>query len=355
MAFPSPERWKQIRSILEHALDLPSPDARTAYLAEACGTDTVLREEVESLLKAEAEAGALLDVPIQNAAADLVEAASDQSSWATSLVGTSIGPYRLERCLGEGGMGLVFLAEREDFKQAVALKLIRPGYDTQEVVQRFLHERQILAGLTHPNIARLLDGGLTAEGRPFFVMEYVDGLPLHTYCDANHLSIQARLDLFCTVCDAVQYAHQNLIVHRDLKPSNILVTSDGTVKLLDFGIAKVVEPTPAQKSHAPLTRTGLRLMTPEYASPEQIRGETITTASDVYALGVLLYELLTGHRPYRIASRLRHGLDARHEVALHSAMWVAQPGLAGALAPPRGLVPSPPRGRACESMPGHVR
>ena len=307
MASAFAERWAHIRVILEAALELTSPDEQLAYIAEACGDDAELRHEVEQLLQAEAEASRWLAQPIQDVAGDLIEAAQHAVPWSDSLIGTPIGPYRLVRKLGEGGMGVVFLAERETFQQAVAVKLMRPGYDTPAVVSRFLAERQILATLSHPNIARLLDGGLTADGRPFFVMEYVEGQPIDAYCRTHQLSIQARLDLFCTVCEAVQYAHQNLVVHRDLKPSNILVTEDGRVKLLDFGIAKVLDAGSPDAARAlPLTRTGQRIMTPEYASPEQVRGEPITTSSDVYALGVLLYELLTGQRPYRIASRLEH-------------------------------------------------
>src|SRR5690606_6894186 len=189
--------------------------------------------------------------------------------------------------------------------QQVARNSARADGATSELLRRFRHERQLLASLQHPNTARLYDGGLSADGLPYLVMEYVEGVPITDYCDRHRLSTRARLRLFCTVCRAVQHAHQNLIVHRDLKPSSILVAEDGTVKLLDFGIAKVLDPASAEPT-APLTRTGMHLMTPEYASPEQVRGEPITTASDVYALGVLFYELLTGVRPYRLASRLQH-------------------------------------------------
>jgi serine/threonine protein kinase len=215
-----------------------------------------------------------------------------------------VGSYRLVREIGQGGMGTVYLAVRDDdaFHKRVALKILKRGMDTDSIVRRFRTERQILAGLDHPNIARLLDGGTTADGRPYLVMEFVDGAPLGEFADARQLDTAARLEIFLQVAAAVQYAHQNLVIHRDLKPANVLVTRDGVPKLLDFGIAKLLNPEMAGQTLAP-TAAGLQLMTPEYASPEQVRGETVTTASDVYSLGVLLYELLTGRRPYQITSR----------------------------------------------------
>ncbi|MGD9903738.1 MAG: protein kinase [Vicinamibacterales bacterium] len=215
-----------------------------------------------------------------------------------------VGAYRLVRELGHGGMGTVHLAVRDDdaFHKRVALKVLKRGMDTDAIVRRFRTERQILAGLDHPNIARLLDGGTTADGRPYLVMEYVDGAPLVEFAEARQLDTTARLELFLQVAAAVQYAHQNLVIHRDLKPANVLVTADAVPKLLDFGIAKLLNPEMAGHTLAP-TAAGLQLMTPEYASPEQVRGETVTTATDVYSLGVLLYELLTGRRPYRLTSR----------------------------------------------------
>jgi eukaryotic-like serine/threonine-protein kinase len=214
--------------------------------------------------------------------------------------GRRIGPYRVVRELARGGMGVVYLAERADgqFQQRVALKLIKRGMDSEEIHQRFLAERQILAQLNHPHIARLLDGGVSAEGQPYFAIEYVDGTGLTAHCDARQLGLEERLRLFLDVCDAVRYAHQNLVVHRDLKPSNILVTADGQVKLLDFGIAKLLGP--GQRGEPGLTQTGLRVMTPEYAAPEQVLGEPVTTATDVYALGAVLYELLTGQKAHRL-------------------------------------------------------
>jgi non-specific serine/threonine protein kinase/serine/threonine-protein kinase len=217
--------------------------------------------------------------------------------------GTVLGPYRVLHEIGRGGMGTVYLAVRSDdaFRKRVAVKVLKRGMDSDAIVGRFRHERQILAGLEHPYIAGLLDGGTTADGRPYFVMEYVEGQPIDAYCDLHALDTTGRLELFRKVCAAVQYAHQNLIVHRDLKPANVLVTADGTPKLLDFGIAKLLDPDLASAS-AP-TVAGSQMMTPEYASPEQVRGEPVSTASDVYSLGVVLYELLTGRRPYRLTSR----------------------------------------------------
>ena len=215
-----------------------------------------------------------------------------------------LGPYRLIREIGHGGMGTVYLGVRDDdaFQKRVAIKVLKRGMDTDSIVRRFRHERQILASLEHPFIASLLDGGSTPDGRPYFAMEYVDGQPIVDYCDTNRLDTPARLALFRHVCAAVQYAHQNLVIHRDIKPANVLVMADGTPKLLDFGIAKLLNPELGGQTLAP-TAPGLQLMTPEYASPEQVRGEAVTTASDVYSLGVLLYELLAGRLPYRLTSR----------------------------------------------------
>ncbi len=216
-----------------------------------------------------------------------------------------IGPYRLVRELGQGGMGAVYLAVRDDdvFSKRVALKILKRGMDTEAIVRRFRTERQILAGLDHPNIARLLDGGATADGLPYLVMEFVDGMPLAEHAEKRALDTTARLELFVLLCSAVQYAHQNLVIHRDIKPGNVLVTHDGVPKLLDFGIAKLLNAELSGQTLEAATAQGLLMMTPEYASPEQVRGEQVTTATDVYSLGVLLYELLTGRQPYRITSR----------------------------------------------------
>src|SRR5690606_25102516 len=214
--------------------------------------------------------------------------------------GVRVGAYRIVHEIGRGGMGVVYLAERadEEFEKRVALKVVKRGMDTDEVLRRFRHERQILASLEHPNIARLLDGGATSDGRPYLVMEHVEGEPIDAYCDRRRLGIRERLELFRAVCDAVQHAHQRLVVHRDIKPSNILVTAAGEPKLLDFGIAKLLDDSSPDAT--PHTRTGLRLLTPEYASPEQVRGAPVTTASDVYALGIVLYRLLSGRPPYEV-------------------------------------------------------
>lgn len=292
-----PERWRQVKQLFQEALERPS-EARAAFLDEACSDDPELRAELESLLAAHRETKEFVDPE------HLMLFPEADPTAESSLVGKLVGPYRVLRKLGYGGMGLVYLAVRDDqvFQKRVAVKLVKRGMDTDEIVRRFRHERQTLAALEHPNIARLLDGGTTDDGLPYFVMEYVEGIPIDTYCDTHRLTIEERLKLFQEVCSAVQYAHQNLVIHRDIKPANILVTSEGVPKLLDFGIAKIMNPELLLQS-APLTREAMHFMTPEYASPEQIRGEPITTVTDVYSLGVLLYELLTGHKPYRIATR----------------------------------------------------
>ena len=233
-----------------------------------------------------------------------VSSPNRQATSNAAVEGIQIGPYRLVRELGRGGMGTVFLAVRSDdaFQKRVALKVLKRGMDTDAIVRRFRNERQILASLDHPHISGVLDGGTTPDGLPYFAMEFVEGQPIDVYCDTHRLDTTARLHLFRKICSAVQYAHQNLIIHRDIKPANVLVTADGTPKLLDFGIAKLLNPDLGGQTMAP-TAEGAPLMTPEYASPEQVRGEAVTTASDVYSLGVLLYELLTGRRPYQLPSR----------------------------------------------------
>src|SRR5574341_69028 len=219
-------------------------------------------------------------------------------------VGRQVGSYKLVREIGRGGMGAVYLAVRADreFRQRAAIKLVKRGMDTDFVIRRFRNERQILAALNHPNIARLLDGGTTTDGLPYFVMEYIEGMPIHRYCDTHRLAVAERLKLFRQVCAAVAYAHEQQVIHRDIKPGNILVTGDGTPKLLDFGIAKILDPDLAADTLNP-TATAMRLMTPDYASPEQARGEQVTDATDQYSLGVLLYELLTGRRPHQLGRR----------------------------------------------------
>jgi eukaryotic-like serine/threonine-protein kinase len=287
--------WEQVRDVVDAVLDLP-PEARAPYLDQACAEPTV-RRYVESLIFSYEQAGRFLDEGAAAIQAEMLTE-TDAEDWK----GRRLGAYQVIESIGEGGMGEVYRAVRADdqYQMQVAIKLVRGGFDSRFTLARFKAERQILANLDHPNITRLLDGGATEEGQPFLVMEYVRGLPLDDYCDRHKLSVTARLELFRVVCAAVQFAHQNLVIHRDLKPGNILVTEDGTPKLLDFGIAKIVEPEGAA---ADRTQTMVRLLTPEYASPEQLRGEAISTASDVYSLGVVLYELLTGHRPYRVATR----------------------------------------------------
>ncbi|HXI03253.1 MAG TPA: serine/threonine-protein kinase, partial [Candidatus Saccharimonadales bacterium] len=288
--------------LLLEALDRPS-DERAAFLDDACAGDAELRAELDSLMEAHERAGDFLERMDLERAAALVESLPEPAPEGI------IGAYRLIRELGRGGMGVVYLAERADgqFEQRVALKLLKRGMDSDEILRRFLLERQILARLQHPNIAALLDGGVSEQGQPYFAMEHVDGLQLLDYCDRHRLGVAARLRLFDEIGRAVRHAHQNLIVHRDLKPSNILVTAAGQVKLLDFGIAKLID-TSDGSGAATLTATGLRLVTPEYGSPEQLRGEPVTTSTDIYALGVILYELLTGRRPHTFSERTPEAL-----------------------------------------------
>jgi non-specific serine/threonine protein kinase/serine/threonine-protein kinase len=293
----SPSRRERVDELLRSTLNLPDTE-REPFLTESCAGDPSLRSEVESLLR-ERSTGVNGDLSTVVA----VSASHERDEGGEPLIGRRIGTYRVVQELGRGGMGAVYLAVRDDdeFQRRVAIKVIKLGLDTDEVRRRFRTERQILAGLDHPNIARLLDGGTTDDGLSYFVMEYVEGTPIDTYCDTNRLTLAERLRLFRTVCSAVHAAHQNLVVHRDIKPSNILVAKDRTAKLLDFGIAKLLNPELAGPTIVP-TGDGVRPMTPTYASPEQLRGEPVTTASDVYSLGVLLYLLLTGRRPYRFRS-----------------------------------------------------
>ncbi len=284
-------RWDRVKALFHECREL-DPSARAAWLDAHCADDAGLRTEVEGLLRAQAR-------PAPIFASDgnaLLQTLIDDDVRPEDFAGRRIGSYRVLRLLGEGGMGQVFLAEREggDFAQRVALKRIRADFAGAETRLRFLREREILARLVHPNVAPLHDGGVADDGTPYFTLEYVDGEPITRWCDTRHLDVPARLALVLQVCAAVAYAHRNLVVHRDLKPSNILVTSDGVVKLLDFGIAKLLEGDPA----AGLTGTAASVMTREYAAPEQVLGEPITTATDVYALGVLAYELLSGRLPY---------------------------------------------------------
>jgi len=297
----TPERFSHIRDLFEAALRQPSGQ-RSAWLLEACHGDEPLHAEVEKLLRADAVAE---DGFTLTPRAPLT---STHGPGLPSLESSRIGQYEVLRELGRGGMGVVYLAKRADnvFSKPVAIKVLRPETLGTELRRRFDQEREIVARLDHPNIARLLDGGTTEDGLPYSVIEYVDGQPIDRYCDERHLDVSARLALVRTVCAAVQYAHQHLVIHRDLKPSNILVTPAGTVKLLDFGIAKVLD----AGSDDTLMRdtTGGRPLTLAYASPEQIEGGHISTSSDVYSLGVILYELLTGQRPHAMAGALPHQL-----------------------------------------------
>jgi non-specific serine/threonine protein kinase/serine/threonine-protein kinase len=308
----NPERWARVEEIFQEALDCP-PAERASFIEEQCGSDSELRAQIENLVGNHSTGNPFLESPIwtdslffrttlKDKIAESIEDEIDFADERDTIFGQRIGAYWLEREIGRGGMGIVFLATRaEDFRQKVAIKIVKRGMDTDFILRRFRQERQVLAALEHPNIARLLDGGTTEDGRPFLVMEYIEGLPIDRFCDEHKLTISARLKLFREVCAAVAYSHQRLIIHRDIKPSNVLVTADGTPKLLDFGIAKLLDPTLAPASYQP-TATHARMLTPDYASPEQLRGEEVMTVSDVYSLGVLLYFLLTGHLPFNFAA-----------------------------------------------------
>jgi serine/threonine-protein kinase len=289
------DRLQRIEELFHDALELET-EARPRFLDEACDGDHELRAEVEALLRASVESPEFIV-----ASEPFITSSITSGLGAAPQAGERIGQYQLLREIGRGGMGEVWLAERADgrFDQRVAIKVIKRGMDTDEVLRRFAQERRILAHLNHPGIARLLDGGETADGRPWFALEYVEGERLDHYCESRKLGIRERLELFREVCAAVQCAHQNLVIHRDLKPGNILVTAEGAPKLLDFGIAKLLDP---EGGTTGLTETGQRVMTRDYASPEQARGDAVTTASDVYSLGVILYELLSGRRPYDLAN-----------------------------------------------------
>ena len=291
------DRWQRADQILDQALDLPLVE-RPAFLDRECGDDAGLKALVQRLL-AGADGDPTLIVSGGALRGPLWNQLEGEIERDDPLLGAEVGRYRIVRELGRGGMAVVYLAERSDgqFRQQVALKLLKRGLDTDEVVRRFDQERQILAGAGHPGLARLLDGGIGPGDRPYLVMEYVEGRPIDRYCDEERLPVTERLRLFLQVARAVEDTHRNLVVHRDIKPSNILVTADGHAKLLDFGIAKLLDPAAGD---LPLTRTITRLMTPAWASPEQVRGGPVTTASDVYQLGLLLYLLLTGRWPYRL-------------------------------------------------------
>ncbi|MEZ4696713.1 MAG: protein kinase [Rhodothermales bacterium] len=289
-----PAQWKRVDEILDLVLDA-DPDDRDALLRASCGEDLELFNEIRSLLERQDSAAAMFG---KTAARVIGEVSDDDGS---RIVSERLGAYEVVRRIGRGGMGSVFEAARADgsYEQRVAIKLLPTLFPSEADTVRFNKERQILARLEHPNIARLLDGGSTVDGKMFIVMELVDGVPIDTYCDDKHLSITERIRLFVQICKAVEFAHANLVVHRDLKPSNVLVSDSGTAKLLDFGIAKLLD----ESESADQTQTGQLRLTPGYAAPEQIVGRSITTATDVYSLGVILYELLAGTRPYDVASR----------------------------------------------------
>ena len=286
----SESRWERVGDLFEQALAL-APDEQARFLDQQCGDDADLREEVESLLASEAavaeqgflQPSKLLATPPPT----------------DPLIGTRLGVYEIKKRIGQGGMGNVYLATRvEDFKQRVAIKVLKRGMDTEDILRKFHMEIRVLAALgQHPSIARLLDAGTTDDGLPYFVMEYVEGLGIADYCDKHRLSVKERLELVSQVAQAVHFAHQHTVIHRDLKPSNVMVNNRGRVKLIDFGIAKITSPELGDGTVNP-TRTEHRALTPEYASPEQLSGEPLTTATDVYSLGVLLFELLTGRRPF---------------------------------------------------------
>src|SRR5579864_4646036 len=265
--------WRRVKDIVADALDLPR-SRRAAFLDARCA-DASIRREVDALLSSDDLDGPFLEV----------EQAPDR-----------LGPYRMINEIGRGGMGAVYLAERDDgqFEQRVAIKVIKRGMDTAALLERFFAERRILARLTHPGITRVFDGGMTPDGRPYVVMEFVEGEPVAEYCRRRALSVDARLQMIISVCDAVEYAHRNLVLHRDIKSGNVLVDAQGAPKLLDFGIAKLLD----EEADTQQTAIGSRAWTPNAASPEQARGEPLSTSSDVYALGVLAYELLTGQLPY---------------------------------------------------------
>ncbi len=309
----TPDRWKQIKAVLGTVLERPAAE-RASFLDQACNGDDDLRAEVESLMAHQEAGDSIIDsarisekislarsITSEHLPRSLIDDLDDQPAVPTI---SRVGPYKIIRELGRGGVGYVYLAERDDdqYRRQVAIKLIQRGMDTDFILRRFRNERQILAALDHPNVARLLDGGTTEDDRPYLVMEYIEGDPIDVYCDQRTLDIDERLKLFRRVCAAVHYAHQHLVIHRDIKPTNILVTNAGVPKLLDFGIAKLLTPELAAQT-LDATLTGIRLLTPAYASPEQIKGQPITTATDVYSLGVLLHELLSGHKPYRVDSR----------------------------------------------------
>jgi len=293
--------WTAVRSILDEALDRPASE-RSAFVSRSCLDDHALRAEVERLLRFDAADATFLLPPIDNIASHLLRAADDEGS-----IGDQIGRYRLERVIASGGMGIVYLGVRErgDFEHRVAVKILARSLDSPEAQARFDRERRILARLNHPGITTLIDGGATRDGRPYLVMEFVHGRPITEYAAGRMLDLRERLHLFLQVCDAVQFAHSNLIVHRDIKPANIMMTDDGRAKLLDFGVSKLID---ADESHT-IAATRSQPMTLRYSSPEQVRGGAVSTATDIYSLGVVLHELLTGAMPYDVGASIGAACD----------------------------------------------
>src|SRR5690606_10203005 len=293
--------FRRVEDVFFEVVALP-PAEREAAITRLCDGDTEAARRVRQLINARSRLGSFLEQPVLGPELDRFARETGIREPADELIGATLGPFRIARRIASCGMGTVYQAERCDgqFEQTVAIKVVKRGMDTEEILRRFRAERQTLAALDHPHIARLLDGGVTPDGRPYLVMEYVGGKPIDVYCDEHRLKIRERLALFRAVCDGVHHAHQNLVIHRDLKPSNILVTPQGVPKLLDFGIAKVLSGSTGAEL---LTTETDRRLTPQYASPAQVQGQSVTTATDVYSLAVILYELLTGSPPYARAGK----------------------------------------------------
>ena len=286
-----PERWQRVQELFHRAADLPRSE-QLSFLSQACGDDSEIRSTVLAMIEQDSKSFGLLDRDVSDLAADLIQADTTQPR--------EFGPYRIKSVLGEGGMGVVYLAERRDLGNLVAIKILRDAWLSPSRLKRFETERRTLAQLNHPFIAPLYDAATLPDGTPWFAMEYVQGLALNKYCEVHRCSIEDRLKLVRSVCEAVQYAHERGVIHRDLKPSNILVKEDGALRLLDFGIAKQLD---TDGRPADQTRTDLRPMTPAYAAPEQLRGGAAGVESDVYSLGVILYELLTGRLPFDVSQK----------------------------------------------------
>lgn len=301
------QRWQKIGQIVDDALEIDDKNSRTAFIKDKCKDDESLITEVFAFLESIEESDGLWE-DLLNSNMVIADDMADKMSYDSAITNHSppdtIGPYRVKRLLARGGMGNVYLAERNqaDFHKNVAIKIVRKEINSQVTIQRFIQERSILSSLNHPHIAQLLDGGITDDGRPYFVMEYIEGVPITQYCKKNNCGLPERLSLFKKMCDAVQYAHTNFVVHRDLKPSNILVKSDGNLKILDFGIAKLTEEKLDEQSLIE-TREGYRMLSLNYAAPEQVTGELVTTSTDVYSLGLILYQLLTDKRAYSLKNK----------------------------------------------------